>query len=198
MDVTTLAIDSWFCLGLAITLSALLFAPAKYWCSHVVLYGLATATASQDGCPIGWMGLLHHIVLFDLAGLGLAVATSASLPLPATPSETAAGSTSHSLLPQRLEQRAGAMFALLCVVLAWIMLAGNAIFQLPPWLGWWAAMSELLAATVIWKIAAAWLKTCRQGKPSWQFRTGVMVVAISGTLALLLIPIILAAADNLR
>lgn len=194
-DLTNLVFDAWFWMGLAVTSGTLVFAPPHYSFSLVALCGLATSTASQDGCPIGWLGLLHHVALFDLAGLGLAIAVAAMLQLPG---ELPAGSAPRVILPQRLEQRAGAMFALLCVVLAWIMLAGNSIFQLPPWLGWWAAMSELLAAIVIWKIVAAWLKACRSEQPGWQFRTGVVVVAVSGSLALLLIPIILAAADRLR
>jgi hypothetical protein len=181
--------DPWVLIGGGVAVIAACFGSATYVTSLVTLLGIATALAGLGHCPVGVPGLLHHIALVDLAGVCLAITFLAAWDLP----------TSESLSPVRLARRCGCMFGILCAVLAWAMYRDERIFEMPAWLGWWAAISEIMAAAVSWRVVQEWLSPQKATKRlDWKYRTGLLIAGTVSLLSLVLVPIILSTAENLR
>ncbi len=181
--------DLWVLAGCGVAVIVASLGSTAYTTSIITLLGIATALAGLARCPVGVPGLLHHIALVDLAGVCVAITCRATWGLP----------TSESLSPVRLARRCGCMFGILCAVLALAMYREERIFEMPAWLGWWAAISEILAAAVSWRVVQEWLSPKEATKRfDWKHRTGLLLAGTMSVLALVLVPIILSTAESLR
>lgn len=210
----------WGLVAGAIAMVAAALGPSRYATTWWVVLGTGAAIASQKQCPVGIVGLLHHVALVDLAGgvaaitllgavgwewrggrsslMGLSLAGRSSEGVVSGGGEASAEDAVQSVGPERIARRAGATAALLALAIAMAIYREEGLFGLPMMLGLWLGGSEVLAAGVAWQAVAGLVASpagTAVGK-RWRRRLGLVVAGVFATVALVLMPVVIAAATT--
>lgn len=199
--------SGWGVIAGGIAVAAAALGPSRYATTIAVVLGTGVAIASQTRCPVGAVGLLHHVALVDLAGAVAATTALGALGWTWSGGQAAGGAAprgtkggvagvAEPVGPARIGRRAGAMGALLTMAVALAIYQEEQVFGLPMVLGLWLGMSEVLAAGVAWQATSglvalpAEVAVEKQGRR----RLGLVVAGVFATVALVLMPVVIAAA----
>lgn len=198
----------WGLVAGGIAAAAAALGPSRYATSLAVLLAMAAAIASLTRCPVGVVGLLHHLALVDLAGA--VAATTVLGALAAGGAGRGVAEAIPAVGPARIARRAGAMGVLLTLAVTVAIYREEQVFGLPMLLGVWLGISEVVAAAVAWRAVAGLVATGNskglasvasrpgvavetQGK-HWRRRLGLVVAGLFATVSLVLMPVVIAAA----
>lgn len=181
--------------GVAACVAALVGTKQRgYVLSLASLVALAAATAGFRECPVGWIGLLHQVAVLDLTAVCIAVT---AMGLTYT-NQNEQNQHDWMKLPDRLGRRAAVMFLILCATLAYALYRNAGLFGASEIIALWAVGSEVLAAAVAWRVIQRWLKPGADAeKVAWKLKLGLFVAGTAASLGLLLIPVIIAAAEKI-